>query len=178
MTEDNWFISNDIQVVNITYVAEIYAALHLSVGQVKSCWFSPTQDRLCGLVVRVSAYRSRSPGSIPGATRFSEKCGSLERGPLSLVATIEELLGRKSSGSGLESRDYGRRDPPRWLREIPLSTKVGTDFVDKRRPLGRNSSIEDSGNGVFFFSPTQSFWVPGPLGSWAYMSCQDTCRLW
>jgi hypothetical protein len=31
----------------------------------------------------------------------------LERGPL--VSTIEELLGRKSSGSGLDSRDYGRR---------------------------------------------------------------------
>jgi hypothetical protein len=28
----------------------------------------------------------------------------LERGPLSLVSTIEELLGRKRSGSGLESR--------------------------------------------------------------------------
>jgi hypothetical protein len=38
---------------------------------------------------------------------------SLERGPLSLVSTIEELLGRKSSGSSLENRDYGRRDPSR-----------------------------------------------------------------
>jgi hypothetical protein len=28
---------------------------------------------LCGLVVRVSGYRSRGPSSIPGATRFSEK---------------------------------------------------------------------------------------------------------
>jgi hypothetical protein len=37
----------------------------------------------------------------------------LERGPLSLVSTIEELLGRKSSGSGLETREYGRRDPSR-----------------------------------------------------------------
>jgi hypothetical protein len=27
----------------------------------------------------------------------------LERGPLSLVSTSEELLGRKSSGSGLET---------------------------------------------------------------------------
>jgi hypothetical protein len=35
----------------------------------------------------------------------------LERGPLSLVSTIEELLGRNSSGSGLESREYGLRDP-------------------------------------------------------------------
>jgi hypothetical protein len=35
----------------------------------------------------------------------------LERGPLSLVSTTEELLGRKSSGSGLENRNDGRRDP-------------------------------------------------------------------
>jgi hypothetical protein len=31
----------------------------------------------------------------------------LERGPFSLVSTTEELLERKSSGSGLENRDYG-----------------------------------------------------------------------
>jgi hypothetical protein len=37
----------------------------------------------------------------------------LERDPLSLVTTIEELLGRKSSDSGLETREYGRRDPSR-----------------------------------------------------------------
>jgi hypothetical protein len=35
------------------------------------------------------------------------------RGSLSFVSTTEELLGRKSSGSGLENREYGRRDPPR-----------------------------------------------------------------
>jgi hypothetical protein len=35
----------------------------------------------------------------------------LERGLLSLVSTIEELLGRQISGSGLESREYGRRYP-------------------------------------------------------------------
>jgi hypothetical protein len=40
---------------------------------------------------------------------FLEVVG-LERGPLSLMNTIEELLGRKSSGSDLESREYGRRD--------------------------------------------------------------------
>jgi hypothetical protein len=38
---------------------------------------------------------------------------SLERGLLSLVSTIEELLGGKSSGSGLEIREYGRKDPSR-----------------------------------------------------------------
>jgi hypothetical protein len=35
----------------------------------------------------------------------------LERSLLSLVSTIEELLGRNSSGSELETRDYGRRGP-------------------------------------------------------------------
>jgi hypothetical protein len=29
---------------------------------------------------------------------------------MSLVSIIEELLGRKSSGPGLENREYGRRD--------------------------------------------------------------------
>jgi hypothetical protein len=37
----------------------------------------------------------------------------LERGPLSLVSTTEELLERKRSGSGLENREYFRRDPSR-----------------------------------------------------------------
>jgi hypothetical protein len=35
----------------------------------------------------------------------------LERVPVSLVSTTEELLGRNSSGSGLEIRAYGREDP-------------------------------------------------------------------
>jgi hypothetical protein len=37
---------------------------------------------------------------------------SLEQGPLSLVSTIDELLGRNGSGSGVENRDYGHRDQP------------------------------------------------------------------
>jgi hypothetical protein len=35
----------------------------------------------------------------------------LERRPLSLVSTVGELLGRKRSCSGLENREYDRRDP-------------------------------------------------------------------
>jgi hypothetical protein len=41
---------------------------------------------------------------------------SSEWGSLSLVSTIEELLERKSKGSDLENREYGLRDPSRWLR--------------------------------------------------------------
>jgi hypothetical protein len=40
----------------------------------------------------------------------------LEWGPLRLVSTIQELLERKSSGSGLEIREYSHRDPSRWQR--------------------------------------------------------------
>jgi hypothetical protein len=54
----------------------------------------PFDDRLCGLVVRVLGYRSGGPGSIPGTTRKKIVVG-LERGPLSLVSTTEELLDRK-----------------------------------------------------------------------------------
>jgi hypothetical protein len=58
-------------------------------------------DGLCGLVVRISGYRFRGPGSIPGYQIFWEVVG-LERGPLSLVSTTEGLLDRKSSDSGPE----------------------------------------------------------------------------
>jgi hypothetical protein len=63
----------------------------------------------------------------------------LEHGPLSLVSTTEELLGRKSSGSCLESREYSRRNPSRWPRST-LSAKVDINFTNKRRSLGRYSS--------------------------------------
>jgi hypothetical protein len=53
-----------------------------------------SDDRLCGLLVRVLGYRSGGPGSIPRTTRKKYVVG-LERGPLSLVSTTEELLDRK-----------------------------------------------------------------------------------
>jgi hypothetical protein len=49
---------------------------------------------------------------------------SLDRGPLSLVSTIEELLGRNSSGSGLENRKYDRGDTLRRLRDTLYPQKL------------------------------------------------------
>jgi hypothetical protein len=61
----------------------------------------------------------------------------LERDPLSLVSTIEELLERKSSGSGLESREYGRRGSAALTARHPLSANVGTNLAEKQRLFGR-----------------------------------------
>jgi hypothetical protein len=65
-------------------------------------------DHFCGLVVRVPGYRSGGPGF--DSRHYKKKVVDLERGPLSLVSATEELLGSNSSGSGLESREYGRRN--------------------------------------------------------------------
>jgi hypothetical protein len=77
--------------------------------------FRNWQDRLCGLVIRISGYRSRGPGFDPRSYQIF-----WERGPLSLVRTIEELLEWKSSGSGLENRGNSLR----WPRNILYSQRL------------------------------------------------------
>ena len=55
--------------------------------KVVNCW-----DRLCGLVVRVSGYRYRGLGFDSRRYQIFRVVLGLERGPLSLVRSIEELL--------------------------------------------------------------------------------------
>jgi hypothetical protein len=92
----------------------------------------------------------------------------LERGPLSLVSTIEELLKRKSSGSGLENREYGSRDPSRRPRGTLYPQKLA---ITSPRSGGRSVGIVRSRTQTmefFFFFPVQilpSCHVPCSLGS-------------
>jgi hypothetical protein len=66
----------------------------------------------------------RSSGSGTGFTQF------------------RELLGRNSSGSGLENREYGLGDPLRLSRDTLYPQKLA-NFADIRRSLGRYISLAD-----------------------------------
>jgi hypothetical protein len=115
-------------------------------------------DHLCGQVVTVPGYRSRGPGLDSRRYQMFWEVGVLEWGQLSLMSTNEELLGRYSSGSGLESREYDRRDPVRWPRDTLYLQKF-TNSADRRRSLGivrsRTKATE-----IFF---------NGGIGNWLYI---------
>jgi hypothetical protein len=61
-------------------------------------------DYLCGLVVTVPGCIPRDPGIDSQCYQIFWVVVGLEWGPLSLMSINEELLERKSTGSGLENR--------------------------------------------------------------------------
>jgi hypothetical protein len=106
------------------------------------------RDRPCGLVVRVPGYRSWGLGLDSRHYHIFWEVG-LERGPLSLVSTIEELLGRKNSGSCLESREYFRGDQLCWPRDslypqklAPTSPTSGGRSVDIVRSRTKGHGVK------------------------------------
>jgi hypothetical protein len=97
------------------------------------------------------------------------RSSGLEPGPLSLVSRIEELLGRKSNGFGLENQGFGRRGSAALTTRHLSIRKSWNYFVDKRRSLVRYSSLADSGHGVcFLFVINHIYWKHDQLYRFAY----------
>jgi hypothetical protein len=122
----------------------VYMLLHLSL---KSKYplhrrFRLYRYRLCSLVAGVLGYISRGPSSIRHYQIFWEVVG-LERGPLNLMSTTEELLGRNSSGLYLENPRKRLWGSVALTTRHPRSAKVGTNFVDKRQSVCRYSLLAD-----------------------------------
>jgi hypothetical protein len=77
-----------------------------------------------------------------------------------LMSITEELLGRNSSGSGQENREYdwGIRCAD---HATPSICKSWYYFAKKPRSLGRHSSLADQSHGDFFFLEWFcSYWHP------------------
>jgi hypothetical protein len=85
----------------------------------------------------------------------------LERGPISLMSTTEELLGRKCCGSGLESREYGLRDPSCCQRGSLYPRKLAlTSPTSGGRSVGIVRSRTQTTE--YFFIPqrlTNTYWI-------------------
>jgi hypothetical protein len=65
-------------------------------------------------------------------------------GLVGLVSTTEELLGRKSSGSGIENQEYGRWDPLCW----PRNTLSPQTLALTSPPTTRGRSVDTVRSGI------------------------------
>jgi hypothetical protein len=140
------------------------------------------------LVVRAPGYRSRWPGFGSRSYQIFWQVVGLEQGPLSLISTIEELLERQSSCAGLENRDYGRGDLPRWPLDTlfpqklaltsPISGSSSVDIVRSRTKateLLLSTFIEGTKGSIqgkrFCFLPKNGVWIQWKLYRFQHQKC-------
>jgi hypothetical protein len=86
--------------------------------------------RLCGLVIRVLGYRSGGP-KFDSRHNQKKKVVGLERGPLCLVCTTEELLDRKVAAL------VGRRDPSRHADHVASFIRKSWRLLRRQAAVAR-----------------------------------------
>jgi hypothetical protein len=106
----------------------------------------------------------------------------LERSPLSLVSTIEELLGRNISGSSLESLKYGRSGPSRWpngtLYPQKLALTSSTSGCRSVRIVRSRTQATDCSLVSFSFIIRGLLWVMcAPRDVWNCAPVEGVCPL-
>jgi hypothetical protein len=102
-------------------------------------------------MVRFSGYRSRGPRFDYWLYQIFWVVG-VERGPLSLVSTSEELLRRKSSGCSLEIWECSRRDLLCWpCNTLCLQKLALTSPTSGSRSVGIVRSWTKATEFVFVF---------------------------
>jgi hypothetical protein len=144
------FLDGTQELLNWMVTLNVGNAVNFLVNLILICY--NLVDRLCGLVIRVSGYRSWGSGFDSRRYQIFWEVVGLERGPLSLVRTIEEILEWKSSGSGLENRINDRRDPLRWPRDTLYPLKLALTWLKCGGCLVGIVRLRTKGHGVFFFS--------------------------
>jgi hypothetical protein len=117
-------------------------------------------------VVRVPGYRSRGFGFDSRRYQIFWVAVGLEQGPLSTRYDMRgDTWKKKLRLRSRKLRLTTVRDPPRWLRDTPLSTKVGTKFRRQVAVVSRYISLADQAQRSFFLYPLRPIYkseIDGP----------------
>jgi hypothetical protein len=124
-------------------------------------------DRLCGLVVRVSGYRSRGPGFVSRRFQIFWETPGLERGPFSLVRTTEELFEGKVAAPVWKTGINDRGNRVRWPRDTLYPQKlVLTSPTNGSRSVGIVRSRTKATEFSFSLVSWSNEWISNLVLNW------------